>query len=96
MGLSVVQASDMAMTITMSSDMGAMADSDCKSCPGGDDEGPASCPPICTAPGLAMVPENAAVDAAPGSKRVALVPSSFPVGRMGLPDPYPPRSSDLV
>ena len=112
--LSVVQAGNMAATMSMATDnaaamtvengMVAMADmqaapgGDCKACIKhvGDNGKLTHCPPTCIAPALAMLPSAAGM--------VPVLPIQQPSGsstprldgRNFLPDPSPPRSSDLV
>jgi hypothetical protein len=97
MGLSVVQVSDMTLEMAMSSDMDAMADSGCQGCPTNDDGGAkfASCSPICTSLGTALLPQALVTTAAPASHASAQRYSLL-VGRTSMPDPYPPRSLDLA
>lgn len=92
--LSAVQANDMAIQMTMASDMGMPAGSDCTGCPdqGTDGGKMIVCPPACIAPVLALLPLNlTAVIAAPALHLTPL-PSPYLHGRAAIPDPYPPRS----
>jgi hypothetical protein len=97
MGLSLVQAGDMALKMTMSSDMGAMADSGCQGCPSnGDGDGkPTPCLPLCIPASAALLPDGFVPAVAPRSRASA---ERYPLltGRTSLPDPYPPRPIDLV
>lgn len=100
MGLSAVQASDMMLKMSMASDMGASGHDDCNRCSGSStrDDGAKVmvCPPACVASVAAVLPHT-------GSATVALVVMNRPppkdvllFGRASPPDPYPPRSVDLV
>lgn len=109
--LSAAQASVMSAKMTMAADdgmamssdtgMGKMADAtmngDCKAClkdTGGSDN-PMHCPPSCIAPVLAVLPQDLAVTVVPPVSQPSALPTPFPRGRSSLPDPYPPRPSNL-
>ena len=84
-------------TTTMS-DMGVTGGGDCDACAGGTrDHGyPMSCWPVCVAPVFAVLPQGLAVTTI--GQMAQLYSSTFQLlrGRDSLPDPSPPRPSDLV
>jgi hypothetical protein len=96
MGLSVVRANDMALTMAMPSDMGASGHDGCAGCPGGDSSGAKAmpCAVTCVAPVLALLPQVAPTPVAP-------VAATYPAygavlhGRAPVPDPGPPRTTDI-
>lgn len=103
-----VMSAKMAMTaddgMAMSTDtgMGKMAadatmDGDCKAClkDAGGSDNPMHCPPTCIAPVLAVLPQDLTVTAVPRPQQPPALPTPFLSGRSSLPDPYPPRSSNL-
>lgn len=94
--LSAVEASEMSGEMAMASDPASSVGGDCNRCPGGGDDGmPMACPSVCVVPILALLPENpTAVIAVEAWRLTAALP--LPQGRHLLPDPYPPRSSDLL
>lgn len=92
---SMAMASDTGMTMP---GMGAGSDSDCKACLKGarDTGNPMHCPPICIAPVLAVLPQGLAITLAPPVQQPSALPTPFLHGRSSLPDPFPPKSIDLV
>jgi hypothetical protein len=111
--VSVVQASTMAMKMTMGVEagmtvasetgmsmpgMGAANDSDCKAClkGTGDNGNPMHCPPTCIAPVLAVLPPEFAAMTVIRAPLPSALPTPFLHGRSSLPDPFPPKSIDLV
>ncbi|MFA6031381.1 MAG: hypothetical protein WC889_00575 [Myxococcota bacterium] len=89
------------MTMPVDAGMSGMAtatDGDCHACVKGPGENgnPMHCPPTCIAPVLAVLPlEFAAMTVAQAPLPSAL-PTPFLHGRSSLPDPFPPKSTDLV
>ena len=98
LSLSTVQTSDMTVKMAMGSDMSVAGNGDCTACPdGADDSGnPIACPPICMAPVLAMLPQDLTVATAIQTSQLSSLPCPLRHGWGLLPDPYPPRPSDLV
>ncbi|MET2832587.1 hypothetical protein [Mesorhizobium shangrilense] len=111
--MSAVQASTMAVNMTMAlkagmamasetgmttPGMGAADDSDCKACVKGtgDNGNPMHCPRTCIAPVLAVLPLEFAVMSAVRAPLPSALPTPFLHGRNSLPDPFPPKSIDLV
>ncbi len=91
MGLSAVQANDMAIKMTMSSDMGG-----CDGCGGGDDDDRigGACSSVCTTPAQAILAPAFPVIAAAAPK--LFLPDYWPVHGLVLsPDPNPPKPLDL-
>ena len=95
MGLSTVQANNMAFKMTMTSEMGNIGHSDCGGCASsGDNAKTMACMPGCVASVPALLPQA-------GVTEFSLSPVSFPLrsfrltSRVYPPDPYPPRFSDL-
>lgn len=92
--VSITQASDMAMKMTVSADMDSAGNGGCDDCAGGDGGDAAQCTPVCAVAGFALLPPGFTHGLAP----VAELP--LPVhlatrGRLSSPDPYPPQSRDL-
>lgn len=95
-GVSTSQASDMAAKMTMAVDMGASGDQGCPACPGGDDGDKAMpCSVACVAPVLAVLPQATAIILAQRARPVRALYLLLR-GRAPPPDPYPPRSTDIV
>jgi hypothetical protein len=96
--LSAVQASNMSVKMSMATDMGMGSDGDCAACPAGSDDhgNPTYCPPVCIAPILAVLPQDLAVATNVQRLQTFLSPLALLRGRSSLPDPYPPRPSDLA
>jgi len=103
-----VMSAKMAMTaddgMAMSSDagMGKMAadaskSGDCKACvkDAGGSDNPMHCPPACIAPVLAVLPQAVAMMAVSPMQQPSPLAAPFLRGRSSLPDPYPPRPSNL-
>lgn len=96
LGLSVVQASHMAATMTMAVDKGVSGEDGCAGCPGGgsDSMKMAVCASVCVAPLLAVLPQAAPM---PGVQ----TPPSFPsrdlllIGRTSAPELHPPKPAHL-
>ena len=88
-------ASEMGMRMP---DTGAAADSDCKAClkGSGDNGSPMHCPPTCIAPVLAVLPLELAAMAVIRAPQPSAMPTPFLHGRSSLPDPFPPKTTDLV
>jgi hypothetical protein len=90
-GLSAVQASDMAAKMTMASEMGASVHGGCDGCGGDADKMKSmACASICATPVVAVLPQTPPL-------MLIETPLSFPRhyplldGRASRPDPYPPR-----
>ncbi|MER8410280.1 MULTISPECIES: hypothetical protein [unclassified Mesorhizobium] len=108
--LSAAQASVMSakMMMTTGSGMPAgtgmarMADTamngDCSAClKGAADSGKSMhCPPTCVAPVLAVLPLEFAAMTLTRASLPSALPTPFLHGRSSLPDPFPPKSTDLV
>lgn len=96
LSLPAVQATEMSVKMTMTSDMGT-GDRDCATCPrGADDSGnPKACSPVCVAPAFALLPQDPAVVTAIQASMLPSLPSPFLHGRGSLPDPSPPKPSGL-
>ncbi|MER9350126.1 MULTISPECIES: hypothetical protein [unclassified Mesorhizobium] len=108
--LSAAQASVMSakMMMTTGSGMPAgtgmarMADTamngDCSACLKGaaDSDKPMHCPPTCIAPVLAVLPQSLAITMVPAVQQPSALPMPFLHGRSSVPDPFPPKSTDLV
>ncbi|CAN7418686.1 hypothetical protein [Mesorhizobium sp. LjRoot246] len=90
------------MTMPADTGMAKMADTamngDCNAClkGAGDTNKPMHCPPTCIAPVLAVLPQDFAVTAVPPVQQPSALPMPFLHGRSSLPDPFPPKSIDLV
>ncbi len=96
-GSSVVQASNMATKMVMVSDMGASGQGHCGACPTGgkDDAKPMACAPVCVVPLMAMLPHGASTLSMQMSEVFALR-YRLPQGLISPPDPFPPRTTDIV
>ncbi|WP_457153851.1 hypothetical protein [Mesorhizobium sp. P5_C1] len=109
--LSAVQASAMSakmmttgsgMTMPADTGMAKMADTamngDCNACikSAGDTGKPMHCPPTCIAPVLAVLPPEFAAMTLIRVRLPSALPTPFLHGRSSLPDPFPPKSTDLV
>jgi len=97
MSLSVAQASSMSAQIATMTEMGMSAEGGCQDCPDqpGDSGMKAmNCGVACAAPVFAVLPASVLI---PTSERAACfaVDDSLLRGRALLPDPYPPRTSDI-
>ncbi|PZV39423.1 hypothetical protein B5V02_05460 [Mesorhizobium kowhaii] len=110
-GLSAAQTSVMSAKMMMTTgmtmpaadtSMAKMADTamngDCNAClKGAADSGkPMQCPPTCIAPVLAVLPLEFAVTTVVRTSLPSALPMPFLHGRSSLPDPFPPKSIDLV
>ena len=105
-GMAVTMAMTHDMNATVVPDMGAAEmpamchadDGGCAACPkGASDNGtPMHCPPACTTPVLAVLPQEFVVTTIGQSAQLLLSPSPLLRGRDSLPDPSPPRPSDLI
>jgi hypothetical protein len=98
MSLSVAQASGMTARMAIMSEMGMPDHAGCQDCPDQpDDTGmkAMACGNVCAGPVLATLPA-AAVPVLVGEKAASFV-TGDPLlhGRALLPDPYPPRTSDI-
>jgi hypothetical protein len=102
-----VMSAKMMMTIGMTmpaadTSMAKMADTamngDCNACLKGaaDSDKPMQCPPTCIAPVLAVLPLEFAVMTVVRTSLPSALPMPFLHGRSSLPDPFPPKSIDLV
>jgi hypothetical protein len=110
LSVSVVQANGMAVAMAMAHDMNAAVMPDmgempamghaggCAACAkGAGDNGTAMhCPLACTTPVLAVLPQEPAVTTLLRTPHPSASPSPLLLGRNALPDPSPPRPSDLV
>ncbi len=90
------------MAMSAETGMAKMTDtavtSDCMACPkdAGGIDNPMHCPPSCIAPVLAVLPQGLAVTMVPQLQQPAALATPFLRGRSFLPDPFPPRPSDLI
>lgn len=99
--LSVAQASVMPATMKMTADDGIATPAnvdmtaDRKAClkEAGDNGNPMHCPPTCTAPVLAVLPQDVAVTTVLDLRQQLTLRAPFLRGRSSLPDPFPPKSS---
>jgi hypothetical protein len=81
----------------MAQGLGLAGKGGCATCPTGDDSGKlAHCPPGCIVPAFAVLSADLEQVPTTLSSRLSAPPLPFLHGRSSLPDPYPPRSSDLV
>jgi hypothetical protein len=97
LGLSAVQASDMAVKMSMSSDMDMSHEGGCAPCPDeGSDGGKMFCPPLCVVPVFALAPQGLSAVAGASPSRIQPAPCIFLHGRQQSPDPYPPRTTGLA
>jgi hypothetical protein len=108
--LSAAQASVMSAKMTTGSGMAMPADtgmaemadtpmnSDCNACLKGvgDTGKPMHCPPTCIAPVLAVLPLEFAAMTVIRAPLPSALPTPFFHGRNSPPDPFPPKSTDLV
>lgn len=96
MSLSAVQAGTMAIEMSgMADDMTAAGDC-VMPCPGEQEDADAmTCPPVCVAPAVAVLP-SAMTIAVASSASTSLFTYSPHSGRESLPDPYPPRTRGSV
>ena len=97
MGLSSVQANQMAMTMAMTSEMDMAGHDGCPGCPSGDGESGTkamTCAAICVAPLLAILPHAEPIAFMATN---AYEPIVMPVlhGQAWPSDPYPPRTTDI-
>jgi hypothetical protein len=105
-GMAVTMAMTHDMNATVIPDMGAAEmpamshadDGECAACPkGASDNGtPMHCPPACTTPVLAVLPQEFVVTVIDQAARLFSSPYPLLHGRNSLPDPSPPRPGDLV
>jgi hypothetical protein len=105
-GMAVTMAMTHDMNAAMMPDMGAARtaamshadDGGCAACPKGlgDNASPMHCPPACAVPVVAVLPQELAVTMI--GQMAPLFSSQYALlhGRNALPDPSPPRPSDLV
>jgi len=98
LSLSAVQASDMAVKMSMMSGMGMSGGGDCSGCPdrAANGKGVAACLSVCVVPVVALTPQIPSAETAVSLRRLS--PPLYPTlyGRNPPPDPYPPRSSDFA
>lgn len=99
--MSARMAGENAMAMSVAGGMSKMAgamDSDCKAClkDSGGNAGPMHCPPDCIAPVLAVLPQGPAMTIVPRMQQPSALPTPLLRGRSSLPDPSPPRPTDLV
>lgn len=97
MSLSAVQASGMSARMAMASDMAGSSHDGCQGCPTGSDDGmkAMACGSICTAPALAVLPEQGASMPALQKPVPFAVRDPLRDGRLAPPDPHPPRTTDI-
>ena len=93
--LSVVQASDMAVKMATTSDMGASDHGDCHGC--GDSHAGKTKPMVCTVacPVSAALPQVGPVAEVSTPTKLALPRTALLLGSISSLDPYPPRSIDI-
>lgn len=94
LGLSVVQASNMAVKMAMTSDMGASGHGDCHGC---DDNAAKAKPMVCAVvcPVSAALPYVGPVAEVTTPTKLALPRTAVLLGSTLPLDPYPPRSIDI-
>lgn len=96
LSVSVVQASNMAVNMAMSSDMGVSAHHECHDCDG--DTGKTRsmvCTVTCVAPVSADLPHVGPVSLVTIPTKPVLRRATVLHGSTSPPDPYPPRTSDI-
>lgn len=93
--LSVVQASDMAIKMATTSDMGASGHGDCNGC--GDNDAGKAKPMVCTiaCPVFAALPQVDPVAEISTPTKLALPKTPLLLGSIASLDPYPPRSINI-
>lgn len=103
MAVNMAMAPEAGMTMTSKTGMtmpgmGAAGDSDCKAClkDTGDTGNPMHCPPTCIAPVLAVLPLEFVALTVVRAPLPSAPPTPFLHGLSSLPDPFPPKSTDLV
>ncbi|GLS38712.1 hypothetical protein GCM10010869_43080 [Mesorhizobium tianshanense] len=100
MSAKMTTTSDNAMAMHPDADMTMSPDQagDCKACPesADDDDNRMQCSTTCIAPVLAVLPQDLAVTTAPRVEQPSALPTPLLHGRSSLPDPSPPKSSDLI
>lgn len=90
------------MAVPADTSMAKMADTgmngDCNAClkGAGDTGKPMHCPPTCIAPVLAVLPFEFAAMTVTRAPLPSALPTPFLHGRSSLPEPFPPKSTDLV
>jgi hypothetical protein len=76
-------------------DMSDAAHGPCHGCPDGDDGKAVACHNMCLAPILAVAPQIAPTNSVGAQRLFASFEPLFR-GRTSAPEPYPPKSSDIV
>lgn len=96
MGVSALQAGEMAVKTAAASDTDASGKGVCADCGGADEDVDVSpCLPVCTAPAPAVLSSGATVQGAQASS--APIPESrSSTGWIFSPDPYPPKPAILI
>jgi phosphotransferase system glucose/maltose/N-acetylglucosamine-specific IIC component len=93
--VSVAQASSMTVTMATMSEMDMSDHGDCQDCPDQPgDNGMNACGVVCATAVFAVLP---AATLMPAPRKLAFSAARDPLlrGRALLPDPYPPRTSDI-
>jgi hypothetical protein len=112
LGFAAVQANGMSVKMAMMSDDGITAppnnsmammpdvggNGDCDACAGGasDHGNQMPCSPVCVSPALAVLPQLQALAAILRTPQMPVSRLALLHGRNSLPDPSPPKPSDLV
>ncbi len=91
LNLSVVQAGNMAVKMSIVTDMDGMKSDGCGGCPGGDDAVPADCASGCMVTASAMLPAPATVDSSVLPRRFEIIASAPRDGPYSA-DFTPPKS----
>ena len=90
------------MAMPADTGMAEMADTgmngNCNAClnGAGDTGKPMHCPPTCIAPVLALLPQGLAITVVPSVQQPSARPMPLLHGRSSSPDPFPPKSIDLI
>lgn len=96
--MTMMTGSGMTMPADVGTATGSAMNGDCKAClKGASDNGnPIHCAPVCVAPVLAVLPQVLAIRVVPRAQQPSALPAPFLRGRSSVPDPFPPRPTDLV
>jgi len=94
MSASAIQATDMAVKMTLASHIGAMDNPACDGCGDGQGMKATSCGVVCVAPVVAALPQAVTVMRV-DARELPIPIQPRLVGWTSSPDPRPPRSTDL-
>lgn len=95
--VSAMQTGDMAFDMTTSGCVDTAGAICCDNCSGGNDEDTSgnNCLPTCTSGTYGVIPSGVTLEMADQQQMLISTPTGLP-GRVSLPDPYPPRTTDLI